>query len=42
MSYFLNAAKDKYSIKKEDTSGKGRADFAFLPLNPFVKIEELE
>jgi hypothetical protein len=32
IAYF--AAKDKYNIKKEDTSGKGRADFAFLPLNP--------
>jgi hypothetical protein len=32
LAYF--AAKDKYNIKKEDTSGKGRADFAFLPLNP--------
>ena len=32
MAYF--AAKDKYNIKKEATSGKGRADFTFLPLNP--------
>ena len=32
IAYF--AAKDKYNIKKEDISGKGRADFAFLPLNP--------
>jgi len=32
IAYF--AAKDKYNIKREDTTGKGRADFSFLPLNP--------
>jgi len=28
------AAKDTYNIKKEDTTGKGRTDFTFFPLNP--------
>ena len=32
IAYF--AAKDKYNIKKEDTTGKGRTDFTFFPLNP--------
>ena len=32
IAYF--AAKDKYNIKREDTTGKGRTDFTFLPLNP--------
>ena len=32
IAYF--AAKDSYNIKHEDTTGKGRIDFTFLPLNP--------
>ena len=32
IAYF--AAKDKYNIKREDTTGKGRTDFTFFPLNP--------
>ena len=32
IAYF--AAKDSYNIKHEDTTGKGRTDFTFFPLNP--------
>ena len=32
IAYF--AAKDKYNIKREDNTGKGRTDFTFFPLNP--------
>jgi len=32
IAYF--AAKDKYNIKREDTTDKGRTDFTFFPLNP--------
>ena len=32
IAYF--AAKDKYNIKREDMTRKGRTDFTFFPLNP--------
>ena len=40
IAYF--AAKDKYNIKREDTTGKGRVDFSFLPLNPMDTAFVLE